>query len=652
MNSGELVVTARNIANYSIDGDATKVVQVGEKDIDIVFEYKSLQAKVTIEKIFRSKDGTEQIDSEEKDAIFGQPFSYNAPYVKGWNLIGNSTIGLIPVVDEVNNKITFEYKEEEGNIRIILEEVEINQETGEEILTEIKELSDIITDGDGEKEIAIPDLTNDFYKLEDGQIPKKLEFEEETQEVHYRYIKEKRQVKIEGYDKETDSLIDSFDVLELYRVGEVYHILSKDIEGYEVVGDKGRNIIIESGTEAQVVRFDYRNIAETSVTVKYVTDSGKTLDTKIIKGLKIGKEYLHKDYPKQLKDAAGKLYSIVKFDKDKLVVDEDPNKNILIFVYSERKADPEPPTPPQPPVLPSEFQYTIRHIYKDKDAKIVDIIAKEVKSVPMGQKVKISASDKIDPKKFKLISDPVIEIELNAFTNTIVFEYEKLSDGDKDKGKLNKKDHIQYIEGYKDGSVRPNANIAREEAAAIVYRILDADYRESIKSTTHNFKDLSKTRWSVKHISTLVKGNVLEGYPSGTFRATNGMTRAEVATMLARLSDTSPKGSSKFKDVKGHWAQDAIGYAFEQGWIQGYKDGSFRPDAKITRAEFIIMINNMLDRKVDLPNMLDGRKEFKDLKKGQWNYNQIQEAVNGHEYTKDKNGIEKWTKLKKFEMDF
>ena len=112
------------------------------------------------------------------------------------------------------------------------------------------------------------------------------------------------------------------------------------------------------------------------------------------------------------------------------------------------------------------------------------------------------------------------------------------------------------------------------------------------------------------------------------------------------------KIDTSFKDVKGHWAEEYVGSAVKKGWIKGYPDGSFKPDQNITRAEFVTLVNSVLERKVSKENILDGIIKFPDLKEGKWYYLEMVEAINGHLYEKDSNGQnEKWTRLKKFNFD-
>ncbi len=210
---------------------------------------------------------------------------------------------------------------------------------------------------------------------------------------------------------------------------------------------------------------------------------------------------------------------------------------------------------------------------------------------------------------------------------------------------LNKKDHYAYIKGYKDETAKPNGYITREEVAVVFYRLMEPEYRSEIETVSHTFTDLDKDRWSEKAIATLSKGEVLKGYTDGSFKPTNNMTRGEVAKAITRFADVKVL-ETEFPDIIGHWAEDYINTAGNEGWIKGYNDGTFKPNELLTRAEFVTMMNSLLDRKVKKVNALQGMKTFRDLPE-EWYYEQMIEAINGHNYDVNRltDGTEKWTEL-------
>lgn len=206
-------------------------------------------------------------------------------------------------------------------------------------------------------------------------------------------------------------------------------------------------------------------------------------------------------------------------------------------------------------------------------------------------------------------------------------------------------EHIAYIQGYPDNTVRPLRYITREEVATVFYRLLDAEYRSMVFTTNQNFLDVKATRWSNKHIATLANAEVILGYKDGTFRPGNYITRAELAVIASRFDNLSPFESDKFSDIKGHWANKYINSAAEKGWVKGYADGTFKPDNYITRAEFVTLVNAVLDRKVTKDYILKDARQFPDLTEDKWYYEDMQEAINSHEYEWQEDNTEKWTKI-------
>lgn len=210
---------------------------------------------------------------------------------------------------------------------------------------------------------------------------------------------------------------------------------------------------------------------------------------------------------------------------------------------------------------------------------------------------------------------------------------------------LNLADHFAYIQGYPDGTVRPEGYITREEVAAVFFRLLDPEYRELIRAYEAPFPDVAPDRWSAKHIATLAQGGILTGYPDGTFGPENYITRAELAVIASRFDELTPLDEDRFSDVKGHWAEQYINSAAAKGWVEGYPDGTFQPDNYITRAEFVTLVNRILNRKVRAENILPEAKQFPDLLPDSWYYEAMQEAVNSHLYEREEDDYEKWLEI-------
>ena len=213
---------------------------------------------------------------------------------------------------------------------------------------------------------------------------------------------------------------------------------------------------------------------------------------------------------------------------------------------------------------------------------------------------------------------------------------------------FNTKDHVAYLNGYEDGTIKPNENITREEVAAILYRLLDSNSIKTYGSSSNGFSDVKSTRWSNTAISTLVNAGVMSGYQNGSvFKPENNMTRAELVTALVKIAGISG-GRAQFTDCSNHWANNAINAAANAGWVTGYENGKFMPDAALTRAEVVTIINRVLNRNPGtVADLLDNMKTFTDnMNPNKWYYMDIQEAANGHTYNRDTDGSEYWTGLK------
>lgn len=198
---------------------------------------------------------------------------------------------------------------------------------------------------------------------------------------------------------------------------------------------------------------------------------------------------------------------------------------------------------------------------------------------------------------------------------------------------LNTEDHYAYIIGYPDGTVRPEQEITRAEVATIFFRMLTEEARESYWSTSNKFTDVKAGDWYNNAISTLTKTGVINGYPDGTYRPNDPITRAEIVKIAVSFFDFIDDNEHLFLDVRGHWAESYISAAADLGIITGYPDGSFKPDKNITRAEAMTIINNVLGRKPDKDHLLEEMIFWPDnADEDEWYYEAIQEATNSHEY--------------------
>ncbi|MEK3872862.1 MULTISPECIES: S-layer homology domain-containing protein [unclassified Paenibacillus] len=212
--------------------------------------------------------------------------------------------------------------------------------------------------------------------------------------------------------------------------------------------------------------------------------------------------------------------------------------------------------------------------------------------------------------------------------------------------KLETENHYDYINGYPDGTVKPLNNITREEVAAIFYRLLDDESRSAYLKTGNSFSDVGNTRWSNKHISTMENAGIITGYPDGIFKPGQYITRAEFAAIASRFDKLDERQNDTFTDITGHWAEKYIASAANKGWIKGYTDGTFKPDQYITRAEAAKFINSVLNRKVDKDGIHKDTKQWPDNISSMWYYYDILEATNHHEYSRSESGVEVWSEIK------
>ena len=212
--------------------------------------------------------------------------------------------------------------------------------------------------------------------------------------------------------------------------------------------------------------------------------------------------------------------------------------------------------------------------------------------------------------------------------------------------KLNGDDHYAYVIGYLDGNVRPNANVSRAETATIFFRLLKSDIRDGNLIADNGFSDVSDGQWHNKAISTMAKLGIVKGRRADNFDPDASITRAEFAAICARFNTKPVENSGSFSDISGHWAENEIERAAAFGWISGYPDGTFRPDARITRAEAMTMINRVLCRMPQSESdLLDSMVTWPDNKPSDWHYLAVQEATNSHDFDRKGEVGESWTKL-------
>ncbi len=298
----------------------------------------------------------------------------------------------------------------------------------------------------------------------------------------------------------------------------------------------------------------------------------------------------------------------------------------------------------------TDLSYTVHYYLKNTTKKVAD--DKTVDGQTFNADVTENA---IRISGYRVYGDSEKSITIGTGTNEIIFYYTRASrPSTPSKPTLNTGDHYAYVMGYPDGTVRPNGSITRAEVSAILFRLLSDKTRDEYFTTASSFTDVKAGAWYNNSIATLEKaGVIVDTAKGGAFRPNEAITRAELAAMLAQFSDAKPVKGVKFSDVSAeHWAYEAIAIAAKMGWIEGYPDGTFRPDATITRAEMMTLVNRALERvPSDEDHLLSKRVmlTFPDCKSGDWFYIAVQEATNSHTYERaatEKNGDEQWTALR------
>ena len=211
---------------------------------------------------------------------------------------------------------------------------------------------------------------------------------------------------------------------------------------------------------------------------------------------------------------------------------------------------------------------------------------------------------------------------------------------------LNGDDHFAYVQGYKDGNVRPYGLISRAETTTIFFRLLKDSVRDGNLLTSNTYTDVTGDYWANTAISTMTGLGIVQGRSADTFDPNAPITRAQFAAICARFDTGKVYGTQSFSDIQGHWAQAYIERAAELGWIKGFEDGTFRPDTYITRAQAMTMINRVLNRTPDdEDDLLDNMNVWPDCTPNDWFYLAVQEATNSHDFKYQ--GGEVWTKLTK-----
>lgn len=412
-------------------------------------------------------------------------------------------------------------------------------------------------------------------------------------------------------------------------------VTAEAISGYTLVGSSPRALKLEKVDGNELIFYYTKDPVKVSYTVHYYLDgtATKVAADKVVNNVNAGTEVTE--------DAISVTgYTAAAPTQQKLNLSAT-GTNEIIFYYTKN--------------VGTQVAYTIRYLKEGTGEALLPAYSG---TGVVGNSLTVTAPA-IDGYTALAPTSYTITLNADAAKNIITFYYREATStipaGEPAKEpfnknanprQLNRDDHFAYIKGYPDGTVRPEASLTRAEAAAILYRVMEKSCVERFHAESSSFRDVPDGKWYTTYVATLEKAGVIVDSKDGNFRPNDAITRAELASMLAQFANVTG-GTNTFSDVPAtHWAADYIAAAVRSGWIQGYPDGTFRPEQTIKRAEMTAMVNRALGRDPQsASDLLEGMKTWKDnADPTAWFYLDIQEAANGHTYAR-KTGGEYWTGL-------
>lgn len=412
-------------------------------------------------------------------------------------------------------------------------------------------------------------------------------------------------------------------------------VTAEAISGYTLVGSSPRALKLENVSGNELIFYYTKDPVKVSYTVHYYLDgtTTKVAADKVVNNVNAGTEVTE--------DAISVTgYTAAAPTQQKLNLSAT-GTNEIIFYYTKN--------------VGTQAGYTIRYLKEGTGEALLPAYSG---TGVAGNSLTVTAPA-IDGYTALAPTSYTITLNAEAAKNIITFYYREATStipaGEPAKEpfnknanprQLNRDDHFAYIKGYPDGTVRPEASLTRAEAAAILYRVMEKSCVERFHAESSSFRDVPDGKWYTTYVATLEKAGVIVDSKDGNFRPNDAITRAELASMLAQFANVTG-GTNTFSDVPAtHWAADYIAAAVRSGWIQGYPDGTFRPEQTIKRAEMTAMVNRALGRDPQsASDLLEGMKTWKDnADPTAWFYLDIQEAANGHTYAR-KTGGEYWTGL-------
>ena len=393
----------------------------------------------------------------------------------------------------------------------------------------------------------------------------------------------------------------------------------EDVDPEEYVATSATVKIKANGKETATITNEYTVIPGTLIVVKEFKGDDFTKDN-VPTGLTITAKG----------ENTGKTYTFKTTDTEGLVVSDDG----LTYTWTNKEVAPDTYTIKESGETVSGFTVETEYTPQEEEDNVAVIEVDAEDDEEDLEEYKRAKGDNGDEEEKPTFARVILEAEKEK-TATITNTYTKKETTPSNPPELDYIDHYGYMVGYPDGTVRPAGNITRAEVATIFFRLLTDESRKELWCTENPFSDVDSSNWFNNAVSTMYNAGIISGYPDGTFRPNAKITRAELATIVARfLEDRINAGVEiNLTDISGHWAEGFIIEVAENGIITGYPDGTFKPDQAITRAETVTMINRLLQRKPDKDHLLDDMIVWPDnMDTEAWYYEAIQEATNSHEY--------------------
>ena len=519
---------------------------------------------------------------------------------------------------------------------------------------EISEKTELKKDAPVGEEYTASPKTIEGYETgvwQEGSAPEKGKVAEGEQTVVYVYKKVEETPKtgsvyVKYVDEKGAEISDKTELKKDAPVGEDYTATPKTIEGYETgVWQKGSAPVTGKVKEGeQTVIYVYKKIEEKPKTGSVYV---KYVDEK---GAEISeKTELKKDAPIG-EDYSATPKTIEGYEYLKLGDNSAPEKGKVeegekTVVYVYKvKNKPNPPT-------------TITTDYVDEQGtKLIPSKdgAHPKEDIPGYEYLKTEKTKDKVTHIYKKIEKPEPQPpiipekpEFNPFWPIYFGSEEKHVVSEKTA--LNKEDHKAYMFGYPNWNFLPNSNMTRAEVTAMFARLLK-NYPSTDVKYNLPYSDVFESDWYYPAVGFMTENNIIKGYEDGTFRPNAPITRAEFATIASKFEELVGNGVNGFKDVPAtHWALKYINSAYARGWVTGYEDGTFRPDRYITRAEVVTVTNKMLIRYADVDFVRANKYimlHFKDLDESHWAYFNIMEATHGHDFTRKANMLDEiWHRL-------